>query len=253
MSTRYLGGEFDIHGGGIDLRFPHHENETAQARAAGMPYARYWMHNGWVTAAEEKMSKSLGNALAVHEVINQVRPVELRYYLGSAHYRSTIEFSFEALREAGASYRRLENFVRRAAEITGPVDPSTEPVCADFQQAMDDDLGVPAALAAVHDVVRAGNGLLGGGDSPALRGTLASVRAMLQILGVDPLAEPWVHQGGPEAGDERWERLVRSMVAAREQARARRDFALADALRDVLTQGGVAVEDTPAGPRWESA
>jgi len=257
MATRYLGPEFDIHGGGIDLRFPHHENEIAQARAAGMGFARRWMHNGWVTAAEEKMSKSLGNALLVREVIRRVRPVELRYYLASAHYRSTIEFSFEALSDAGASYRRVENFVRRASELTGSVGAAFAPVCADFQAAMDDDLGVPAALAALHDVVREGNKLLAGGDSPALRGNLASVRAMLDVLGVDPLASPWAEQAGSGAAgtDEALrvalDALVQATLAQREAARARRDFATADSLRDALAEAGILVEDTPTGTRWE--
>ena len=251
MATRYLGETFDIHGGGIDLRFPHHENETAQARAAGMDFARYWMHNGWVTTAEEKMSKSLGNALGVHEVIHRVRPVELRYYLAAAHYRSTVEFSFEALAEAAASYRRLENYVRRATELVGPLDPASAPVGEEFQAAMDDDLGVPAALAATHEAVRAGNSLLAGGDSPALRGNLASVRAMLDVLGVDPLAQPWLGAAGSSVPLDRAEKLVAALVAQREQARARRDFATADALRDGLAEGGVLVEDTPNGPRWE--
>jgi cysteinyl-tRNA synthetase len=254
MAGKYLGDAFDIHGGGIDLRFPHHENEIAQSRAAGRPFAQYWLHNAWVTTSGEKMSKSLGNSLLVPEVVKRVRPAELRYYLVAAHYRSTIEFSFEALHEAAETYRRLEGFVHRADEVTeGTVAPSGV-VCADFQEAMDDDLGVPAALAALQDVVREGNKLLVDGDSPALRGNLGSVRTMLDVLGLDPLAEPWSHAGG--RADELTEvvgRLVAVLADQRAEARRRKDFATADAIRDRLTAAGVVIEDTPTGPRWSLA
>ena len=253
MVGKYLGSEFDIHGGGIDLRFPHHENELAQSRAAGHPFARWWMHNAWVTTSGEKMSKSLGNSLLVSEVVKRVRPVELRYYLVAPHYRSHVEFSFEALDEAAAAYRRLEGFVRRAGELVGDVDASSAPVCADFAEAMDDDLAVPAALAALHDVVREGNKLLVDGASPALRGNLASTRAMLGVLGLDPLSAQWSQaaSGGSDAAlRTAVDALVRAALMQREEARKRRDWAAADAVRDTLAAAGVLVEDTPSGPRW---
>jgi cysteinyl-tRNA synthetase len=128
MAGKYLGAEFDIHGGGIDLRFPHHENELAQSRAAGQPFARFWMHNAWVTTSGEKMSKSLGNSLLVSEVVKRVRPIELRYYLASAHYRSHVEFSFEALDEAAAAFRRIEGYVVRASEQAEPSLLPTSPL-----------------------------------------------------------------------------------------------------------------------------
>ncbi len=253
MAEKYLGQVFDVHGGGLDLVFPHHENEVAQSCAAGDAFARYWMHNAWVTTAGEKMSKSLGNSLLVTEVVKRVRPVELRYYLGAAHYRSAIEFSFAALDEAAVAYRRLEGFVRRAAELTGPVEAG--PLCADFSAAMDDDLGVPAALAALHEVVREGNTRLGSGDGPALRGVLGSVRAMLGVLGLDPLAPPWsaATTGGEDTSREALGRLVAAELDVRARARADRDFATADAVRDRLKAAGVVIEDTPAGTRWELA
>ncbi len=250
MAGKYLGDAFDIHGGGIDLRFPHHENELAQSTAVGQRFANFWVHNAWVTTSGEKMSKSLGNSLLVDEVVQRIRPVELRYYLGAAHYRSHIEYSEEALHEAGAAYRRLEGFVTRATELTGPVDPTI--VCAEFEQAMDDDLGVPAALGAVHDVVREGNKLLAGGDSPALRGCLGSVRAMLGVLGLDPFDSAWA-AGSPGSDPQLREALdvmVRAALDDRQEARARKDFEAADAVRDRLSNAGVVVEDTPAGPRW---
>ncbi len=250
MAGKYLGSEFDIHGGGIDLRFPHHENELAQSRAAGGRFARVWMHNAWVTTSGEKMSKSLGNSLLVSEVVKRVRPVELRYYLVAPHYRSHVEFSFEALDEAATAYRRIEAYILRAHELTGPVD-DRAPVCADFTNAMDDDLGVPAALAAVQDVVREGNKLLAHGDSAALRGNLASVRAMLGVLGIDPLAEPWVSTSGAAASmRDVVANLVEAVLEERAEARARGDYAAADRIRDRLTKAGISVEDTPAGPRW---
>jgi cysteinyl-tRNA synthetase len=250
MAGKYLGDAFDIHGGGIDLRFPHHENELAQSSAVGQRFANFWMHNAWVTTSGEKMSKSLGNSLLVDEVVKRVRPVELRYYLGSAHYRSHMEYSEEALGEAGTAYRRLEGFVTRATQLVREVEPAV--VCADFEQAMDDDLGVPAALAALHDVVRDGNKLLAKGDSPALRGCLASVRAMLDVLGLDPMDPVW--QGGPTQTDTRLREAVDVLVGAalddRETARHNKDFAAADAVRDRLAAASIAIEDTPAGPRW---
>ncbi|MFN3602996.1 MAG: DALR domain-containing protein, partial [Dietzia sp.] len=178
MAGKYLGTAFDIHGGGVDLRFPHHENEQAQSRAAGHDFASYWMHNAWITTAGEKMSKSLGNSLVVPEVLKRVRGIELRYYLVAAHYRSSVDFSFEALDEAAAGFRRIEHFLDRAGEALGGVPDDGMP-CADFVAAMDDDLGTPAAVAAVFEVMREGNKLLTGGDSDALRGAAASVRAML--------------------------------------------------------------------------
>ncbi len=250
MAGRYLGPDFDVHGGGLDLRFPHHENEQAQSRAAGDGFARYWLHNGWVTLGGEKMSKSLGNTALVDEVLARVRPVELRYYLVAPHYRSTIEFTDAALAEAGAAYRRLESFARRAAERVGQ-DAGAPVLCADFTRAMDDDLGTPAAVAAIHETVREGNTALAEGDDRAVAGTLGSVRAMLGVLGLDPLDPRWAGSGGDDRLAGVTDGLVRLALEQRQAARARRDFATADALRDQLTALGVQVEDTPQGPRWE--
>ena len=248
MAGKYLGAEFDIHGGGLDLRFPHHENELAQSRACGRPFARLWMHNAMVTTAGEKMSKSMGNSALVSEVVRRFRPIELRHYLVAPHYRSIIEFSDESLAESATAFRRLEGYVLRASEVAPDVAPGM--LCADFVAAMDDDLSTPAAIAAVHEVVRAGNKLLPDGDSPALRGNLGSVRAMLGVLGLDPLSPPW-NTGSDDAPlREAVDSLVRSLVARREQARAERDWPTADAVRDQLREAGIDVEDTPAGPRW---
>lgn len=249
MAGRYLGADFDIHGGGLDLRFPHHENEQAQSRAAGDGFAQYWLHNGWVTLGGEKMSKSLGNTALVDEVVKRVRPVELRYYLIAPHYRSTIEFTDDALAEAGVAYRRMESFVRRAAERVG-VDAGGRVLCADFTNALDDDLGTPAAVAAIHEAVRHGNTALAAGDDAATAGALGSVRAMLGVLGLDPLDPQWA-AGSDDRLAQATDGLVALALEQRQAARARKDFGAADAIRDQLTALGVSVEDTPQGPRWE--
>jgi cysteinyl-tRNA synthetase len=250
MVGKYLGADFDIHGGGLDLRFPHHENEQAQSRAAGDGFARYWLHNGWVTLGGEKMSKSMGNTALVDEVVQRVRPVELRYYLAAPHYRSTIEFTDAALDEAGVAYRRLESFVRRAAERVG-ADAGRPVLCADFVAGLDDDLGTPAAVAAIHEAMHRGNTALADGDDDAVAGALGAVRAMLGVLGLDPLDPQWATGGSDEQLTQVTGGLVSLALEQRQAARARKDFAAADAIRDQLTSLGVSVEDTPQGPRWE--
>jgi cysteinyl-tRNA synthetase len=250
MVGKYLGPEFDIHGGGLDLRFPHHENEQAQSRAAGDGFAQYWLHNGWVTLGGEKMSKSLGNTALVDEVVQRVRPVELRYYLVAPHYRSTVEFTEAALEEAGAAYRRIESFLRRAAERVG-ADAGARVLCAEFSAALDDDLGTPAAVAAIHEAVRRGNTALTDGDDAAVTGALGSVRAMLGVLGLDPLDPQWATGGSDERLTQVTDGLVSLALEQRQAARARKDFAAADAIRNQLTVLGVSVEDTPQGTRWE--
>ena len=256
MASRYLGPTFDIHGGGIDLLFPHHENELAQSSAAGDGFARYWLHNAWVTTSGEKMSKSLGNSLLVSEVVQRVRPVELRYYLGAAHYRSHIEYSEDALLEAAAGYRRIEGFVVRAVELVGRDELTAGEVAVPpaFVAAMDDDLAVPQALAVVHDTVRAGNAALAAGLRAEALAAGRSVLAMVSVLGLDPFAEPW-ESAGAGGGELREvvDALVRVALEQRREARERKDFAAADAVRDGLKAAGVLVEDTPAGPRWTVA
>ena len=256
MAGKYLGEAFDIHGGGVDLRFPHHENEQAQSRAAGHGFASYGMHNAWITTAGEKMSKSLGNSLTIPSVLQRFRGIELRYYIVSAHYRSHVEFSFEALEEAAVGFRRIEAYLERARAVVGEI-PATGMHCADFVAAMDDDLGTPAAVAAVFDVVREGNKLLAdgaggaGADSAALRGNAASVRAMLGVLGLDPADPAWGPAGGHDDQlTSAVDALVRGLLDQRAQARAAKDFAAADAIRDQIKAAGIEVEDTPDGPKW---
>jgi cysteinyl-tRNA synthetase len=250
MATHYLGTQFDIHGGGIDLVFPHHENEQAQSHAAGDGFARYWMHNSWITAAGEKMGKSLGNALAVEEVLKHVRPVELRYYMVASHYRSMVEFSYEAVTEAAVGFRRVTAFLERVTDE--PLPPAMVHQCpADFVAAMDDDLGTPSAVAVIFDTVRHGNAALEHRDDVAARQAWRHVSAMCSILGINPLEDPWV------AGDAESAQamaalgaLVDDLLSARQQARADKDWARADAIRDRLVAAGVIIEDRPGGPVW---
>lgn len=252
MAQAYLGESFDIHGGGLDLVFPHHENEVAQSKAAGQSFANFWLHNAWVTTSGEKMSKSLGNSLLVTEVAKRVRPIELRWYLASAHYRSNLEFSDSALQESAVAFSRIENFVRRATDIVGDVDVDSVPMCADFANAMNEDLNVPAALAALHQVVGEGNTLLASGDhSVALKGTLGSVRRMLDVLGVDPLNDMWASTSkNDEQSSEALDALVQARIAARAAAKEAKDYSAADAIRDELRALGIALEDSADGVRW---
>ena len=246
MATMYVGSEFDIHGGGIDLVFPHHENERAQSNAAGDGFARYWFHNGLVTVGGEKMSKSLGNSLLVSELLRQVRPVELRYYLSAAHYRSTLDMSEEALAEAAAAYRRIEGFIVRAAELVAETV-GNWPLA--FADAMDDDLGVPQALAIVHTAVREGNAALSAGDKATVTERYGEVRGMLGVLGIDPLSAQWRDDRGADLVSV-VDALVAVALEQRQEARQRKDYAAADNIRARLAAAGVAVEDTPNGPRW---
>jgi cysteinyl-tRNA synthetase len=250
MALKYLGGSFDIHGGGVDLRFPHHENEQAQSRAAGFDFAATWMHNAWITTAGEKMSKSLGNSLTIPAVLERTRAIDLRFYIVAAHYRSHVEFSFEALDEAAVGFQRIEHFLTRAAELLGSVD--VGPVPDAFAAAMDDDLGAPAAVAVLHGAVREGNKLLGSGDREALRRTAEQVRGMLGVMGLDPFDPHWAGHGASEDGrlHDAVDALVATLLDQRQAARAAKDFATADAIRDQIKAAGIEVEDTPSGPSW---
>lgn len=248
MAAKYLGTEFDIHGGGLDLRFPHHENELAQSRAAGQRFARVWMHNAMLNLGSSKMSKSVGNTLTVAEVVKRVPAIALRYYLVAAHYRSIIEYSEESLAEAATTMSRIQGFVERAVELVGPCDDGEIPPA--FAEAMDDDLSVPAALAVLQDTVASGQRLLGEGPSEDLRSVLGATRAMLDVLGLDPLDPQWTSSHDSGATDQALGTLVQHLLDQRAEARAKKDFASADRIRDQLTSAGVAIEDTPQGARW---
>ncbi|MEY3661781.1 MAG: Cysteinyl-tRNA synthetase 1 [Actinomycetota bacterium] len=252
MAQAYLGDAFDIHGGGLDLVFPHHENEVAQSKAAGQDFANFWLHNAWVTTAGEKMSKSLGNSLVVTEVAKRVRPIELRWYLASAHYRSNLEFSDSALQESAVAFQRIENFVERAAAIVGDVELTASAISSDFANAMNEDLNVPAALAVLHEVVGEGNTLLAKkADAAALIGCLTSVRQMLDVLGVDPLSSTWADDSkNAQQLESALDYFVQQSIAVRNAAKENKNFDAADAIRDSLRNAGIALEDTSDGVRW---
>ena len=254
MARKYLGDAFDIHGGGIDLRFPHHENEQAQSHAAGLGFAQYWLHNAWVTVRGEKMGKSLGNALEVRKVVQLASPLAVRYYLTAAHYRSMIEYHEGSLLEASATVARIGGFLERAGRHR-----SLDGVCGqipdEFRAAMDDDLNVSGALAVVHDTVRAGNTALDDGDDDEAHVAAASVVAMTEVLGVNPLSPTWQAAGstGADPALDALDALVSVQLEDRQAARAARDFVAADLIRDQLTSAGIAIEDTPSGARWSLA
>lgn len=247
MSTLYLGSRFDIHGGGLDLRFPHHENELAQTRAAGYDGPQLWMHNGLVSVSGQKMSKSLGNSVFASELLGRADAPTLRYFLGSAQYRSTLEYSPELLGEAEAAVGRIRNFLVRAEAALAPEAAAVaeEQVPEEFAAAMDDDLGVPQALAVLHEHVRRGNGQLGAPSE--LAETYRSVRAMLTVLGLDLSASG---QGAPDRARTALDSLVPVLLQQRQQAREAHDFARADGLRALLVQAGLEIEDTPQGAKW---
>jgi cysteinyl-tRNA synthetase len=246
MASKYLGDEFDIHGGGLDLRFPHHENELAQSRAAGQRFARYWMHNALVTSAGEKMSKSLDNSALVSEVIKRFPARAVRLYLIQPHYRSPIEYSDAAIAESVAALDRIDNFVRRAADVVGV---AAERLPPEFVAAMNDDLGTPTAVAVLHNAVRDGNLALDAGDADVIAARLAEVMGMLGILGLDAASGAW-ERGVDQQLTAVVDGLVTELLKHREAARERQDFAAADAIRDSLAALGVEVSDTPQGPRW---
>jgi len=252
MSRRYLGTDFDIHGGGLDLRFPHHENELAQSTAAGDGFARHWLHNGLVNVDGQKMSKSLGNSIFAAEFLEKARPVVVRYFLSAAHYRSTIDYHDGALVEADAALERVETFLSRAERrLVGTrfAAVGSRVVPDDFATAMDDDLNVPQAIAVLHDAVRAGNSALDDDDLDTAAREWQHVAAMVAVLGIDPLAPEW-RDDDEGAAHRALGAVIDVLLAERQHARADRDFARADQIRSTLSGAGITIEDTPSGSHW---
>jgi len=254
MSRRYLGPEFDIHGGGLDLRFPHHENELAQSAAAGDGFARHWVHNGLVTVGDQKMSKSLGNVLLAEDVLGAYDPLVVRYALAAAHYRSSLDITASSFDEAEAALDRVRTFLERAERVASPVvsdagDATADAIPEAFATALDDDLGVPQALAALHDAVRAGNAALDAGEAEAAHAAARQVHAMAGMLGIDPTDDQW-RGAGSDAATSALDALVRTMIDQRAQARADKDWATADRIRDAIAAAGIALEDGPDGTYW---
>lgn len=250
MATKYLGSHFDIHGGGLDLRFPHHENELAQSTAAGDHFANFWLHNGMVTYEGDKMSKSVGNTVSPEEMLSMARPGAVRYFLGQAHYRSQLDYHPSALQEANSALERIEAFQTRAAKLFDePVSLGTVPDA--FVTAMEDDLNVPEALAVLHATVRAGNSALDAQETEAVKQHLIQVNTMVEVLGLNSAEES--HGSADTEAQRALEALVETQIAARAQARAERDWETADAIRDQLTAAGIVVEDGADGVTWSVA
>ncbi|APW18368.1 cysteine--tRNA ligase [Gardnerella swidsinskii] len=278
MSHRYLGNDFDIHGGGLDLRFPHHENEMAQTRAAGWESANVWMHSAWVTAKGEKMSKSLGNGLSVPVVLANNSAWVVRYALGAVQYRAMLEWSDQALVESKSAYDRIMNFLERADRLLDK-KPTCEEVRSvnadelpeDFTRAMNDDINVSGAIAEIFTTIRQGNTLIDDCSKDSSQAQSESVqkliylavlqvRAMLDTLGLDPYAQTWAsndNQSPAEGsnGKENKEHsaldsLITLQLKARADARKAKDFATADAIRDALNNAGIVIVDTSQESSW---
>ncbi|MFG6279613.1 cysteine--tRNA ligase [Microbacterium sp. 5K110] len=250
MSRRYLGPEFDIHGGGLDLRFPHHENEIAQSTAAGDAFARYWVHNGLVTVDGQKMSKSLGNFVLADEVLAERDARVVRYALAGAHYRSSLDVSDRAFEEAAAALGRIDTFLEAMDRVVDPAGPRSLPDA--FAEALDDDLNVPRALAVLHETVRAGNSAYdwSGDPSVEMEGFAADVRGMVELLGLAPEDAAATGAMRGAAAASALDALVQEMIAQRARARADKDWAAADRIRDAIVAAGITLEDTPAGTNW---
>lgn len=243
MAGKYLGSRFDIHGGGLDLRFPHHENELAQSTAAGDDFANFWMHNGMVTYEGEKMSKSIGNTISPAQMLEMARPLVVRYYLGSAHYRSILDYRPSSLQEAATAIERVEAFLAATQDVLKPGREVPEA----FAEAMDDDVNIPRALAVLHEQTRAGNAALAAGEDASEAAN--AVMAMAEVLGLAQLMS-FNAEGTSGAEHEALDALIQAVLAERADARAQKDWAKADAMRDLLASAGVQVKDGANGSSW---
>jgi cysteine--tRNA ligase len=243
MAGKYLGSRFDIHGGGLDLRFPHHENELAQSTAAGDDFANFWMHNGMVTYEGEKMSKSIGNTISPAQMLQMARPLVVRYYLGSAHYRSILDYRPSSLQEAATAIERVEAFLAATQDLLKPGREVPEA----FAEAMDDDVNIPRALAVLHEQTRAGNAALAAGEDAS--DAANAVMAMAEVLGLAQLMS-FNAEGTSGAEHEALDALIQAVLAERADARAQKDWAKADAMRDLLASAGVQVKDGANGSSW---
>lgn len=256
MSVKYLGTKFDIHGGGLDLRFPHHENELAQSRAAGHEFANFWLHNGLVNVNGQKMSKSLGNSILVSDVLTDSNALALRYYLGSAQYRSVLDYNEGVLAEAESALERIGTFLERASRalsdkgLLAKLDLSKPAFPEKFTKAMNEDLNIPAALAVLHESVREGNAGLDAQLPHQAAHNYAEVLAMVDVLNINPTAKFWQGSGSAESAMSALDGLVRSLIEQRNLARDSKDFETSDRIRDQLKAVGVVLEDSAGSTNW---
>lgn len=250
MASHYLGSNFDIHGGGLDLRFPHHENELAQSKAAGDKFANYWLHNGLVNVGGQKMSKSIGNTVSSSDLFELATPAAVRYYLASAHYRSVLDYQPSVLAEAEAALQRLHAFLKRSERELRQTQfaqlDSTVALPQSFVDEMNDDLNIPAALAEIHEAVTAGNKELDDQQWREASQHRAEVEQMLNVLGLAPSQWPSAVSEEHKALDQ----LVRQLIEQREQARKEKNFELADSIREQLEASGIELSDGPTGTHW---
>jgi cysteinyl-tRNA synthetase len=253
MSTKYLGTNFDIHGGGLDLRFPHHENELAQSTAAGDDFANYWIHNALVNVSGQKMSKSLGNSIFAEDLFAKGSDIAVRYYLSSAHYRSVLDYHEGVLDEATTAVGRIETFLKRALRMLATdakllsLVPGVPPKFAD---AMNDDLNLPIAIGVIHETVREGNAALDANDIDSARNAFLAVLGMTNVLLINPLASIWGKSGEDQLTHQALDSLIRSIIDQRNAARAAKDFATADKWRDIITAAGIKLEDAADQTHW---
>ncbi len=256
MSVKYLGTQFDIHGGGLDLRFPHHENELAQSRAAGHEFANYWLHNGLVNVAGAKMSKSAGNSILVSDVLTDSNALALRYYLGSAHYRSVLDYNEGVIQEAEAAIERIASFLQRAGRKLADskaLERSASLASSlpkKFIDAMNDDLNMPSALAVLHETVRAGNTALDSDKMKDATDAYFAVLGIVNVLNINPIDAIWQTKGSADGALSALDNLVQSLIEQRKLARDNKDFETSDRIRDQLKIAGIILEDEAGSTNW---
>lgn len=256
MSVKYLGTQFDIHGGGLDLRFPHHENELAQSRAAGHEFANFWLHNGLVNVSGAKMSKSAGNSVLVSDVLTDSNALALRYYLGSANYRSVLDYNEGVIQEAEVAVERITSFLQRAGKKLADTKflSSNSWAAASlpkkFIDAMNDDLNMAAALAVLHESVRAGNSALDADQLEQLAESYFAVLGIVNVLNINPLDSFWQSKESANRALSALDVLVQTMMEQRKVARDSKDFEASDRIRDQLKTAGIILEDEAGSTNW---
>jgi cysteinyl-tRNA synthetase len=248
MAAHFLGQQFDIHGGGLDLRFPHHENELAQSNAAGHAFANYWVHNGLVSIQGQKMSKSLGNSVSSEQLFAGVSDKAVRYYLASAHYRSVLDYQPEGPIESASALARLHGFVERCERELAETrfsEVAQSQLPAEFQEHMNDDLNVPGALAVIHETARSGNTDLDEQRLAQAHQSWGEVVAMLDVLGLAPESSK-----DSNLEHQALDKVIGALISERNRAREEKNYQRADQIRDQLLEIGIELADSSSGTHW---